>query len=277
MRPEVLVERHVENARRQLAEARERLKAARRRVVQLEDAVGNWERFAAELRQSYGNDTPWPESRVPGAHPGHVTCRAHPYARGGPVKKLGVAVALVALVVLLAACGGGGGKKLKPIYPAAINMSGDITLDGATFVRGNLSDCAGAGRFADLVKGAPVTVSNRAGEPLAVGAISYGIGTNVYQNKLDECTFRFHVPHVPRHLVPSSYRPAGSPICEGLPVTWYRYERDVEVQAARQGRGHDHHTAAPRRRHRLIRPSTARPVSRWEPAGGSHLSTPGSA
>ena len=49
--PEVLVGRHVDNARRQLAEARERLKAARRRVVQLEDAVGNWERFAAELRQ----------------------------------------------------------------------------------------------------------------------------------------------------------------------------------------------------------------------------------
>ncbi len=58
VRPEVLVERHVENARRQLAEARERLKAARRRVVQLEDAVGNWERFAVELRQTYGNDTP---------------------------------------------------------------------------------------------------------------------------------------------------------------------------------------------------------------------------
>ena len=58
VRPEVLVERHVENARRQLAEARERLKAARRRVVQLEDAVGNWERFAAELRQTYGNGTP---------------------------------------------------------------------------------------------------------------------------------------------------------------------------------------------------------------------------
>jgi hypothetical protein len=58
VRPEVLVERHVENARRQLADARERLKAARRRVVQLEDAVGNWERFAAELRQSYGNGTP---------------------------------------------------------------------------------------------------------------------------------------------------------------------------------------------------------------------------
>ena len=58
VQPEVLVERHVENARRQLAEARERLKAARRRVVQLEDVVGNWERFAADLRNSYGNGTP---------------------------------------------------------------------------------------------------------------------------------------------------------------------------------------------------------------------------
>lgn len=53
--PEVLVGRHVDNARRQLAEARERLKAARRRVVQLEDAVGNWERFAAELRNGRHN------------------------------------------------------------------------------------------------------------------------------------------------------------------------------------------------------------------------------
>jgi hypothetical protein len=49
--PETLVQRHVDSARRQLAEAREHLKAARRRVVQLEDAVGNWERFAAEVRE----------------------------------------------------------------------------------------------------------------------------------------------------------------------------------------------------------------------------------
>jgi hypothetical protein len=48
--PETLVTRHVDSARRQLAEAREQLKAARRRVVQLEDAVCNWERFAAEVR-----------------------------------------------------------------------------------------------------------------------------------------------------------------------------------------------------------------------------------
>lgn len=52
--PEALIERHVESACRQLAEARERLKGARRRVVQLEDAVCNWERFAAELRQDRG-------------------------------------------------------------------------------------------------------------------------------------------------------------------------------------------------------------------------------
>ena len=49
--PEELIERHVENARRQLAEARESLKAGRRRVVQLEDALANWERFAAEVRR----------------------------------------------------------------------------------------------------------------------------------------------------------------------------------------------------------------------------------
>jgi len=53
--PEALIERHVENARRQLADARENLKAARRRVVQLEDALRNWERFAAELRRSRGS------------------------------------------------------------------------------------------------------------------------------------------------------------------------------------------------------------------------------
>ena len=51
MSPETLIQRHVDSARRQLAEAREQLKAARRRVVQLEDALCNWERFAAEVRE----------------------------------------------------------------------------------------------------------------------------------------------------------------------------------------------------------------------------------
>ena len=57
--PEEQIRRHVENARRQLAEARENLKAARRRVVQLEDALCNWERFAAEVRRT--RDQPPPE------------------------------------------------------------------------------------------------------------------------------------------------------------------------------------------------------------------------
>jgi phage shock protein A len=53
--PERLIERHVEDARRQLAEGREQLKQARRRVVQLEDAVANWERLAGELRAGRRN------------------------------------------------------------------------------------------------------------------------------------------------------------------------------------------------------------------------------
>jgi hypothetical protein len=49
--PAALIDRHIDGARRQLADARESLKAARRRVVQLEDALCNWERFAQELRR----------------------------------------------------------------------------------------------------------------------------------------------------------------------------------------------------------------------------------
>jgi hypothetical protein len=47
--PERIVVHQVEQARLQLAEARERLKAARRRVVELEDAVRNWEEIANEV------------------------------------------------------------------------------------------------------------------------------------------------------------------------------------------------------------------------------------
>jgi hypothetical protein len=56
--PEGLIDRHVEDARRQLAEGREQLKQARRRVVQLEDAVANWERLAGELRAGRRNGSP---------------------------------------------------------------------------------------------------------------------------------------------------------------------------------------------------------------------------
>lgn len=113
------------------------------------------------------------------------------------MKKLAAGVALVAFALPLGACGGDDTPP-KPVYPSVINIVGDLSLTGATLVRGNLSDCAGAARYADLVKGAPVTVSNQVGEPLALGKIQYTVGTNVYQNQLDQCTFRFAAYSVPR-------------------------------------------------------------------------------
>jgi hypothetical protein len=59
---DALIRRHVENARAQLAEARERLKAARRRVVQLEDAVANWELLARSARATCTSDAAREES-----------------------------------------------------------------------------------------------------------------------------------------------------------------------------------------------------------------------
>lgn len=50
--PAAIVASWVHAAERQLLEAREELKAARRRVVQLEDVVTSWEGFAATLSQS---------------------------------------------------------------------------------------------------------------------------------------------------------------------------------------------------------------------------------
>ncbi|MEO6469477.1 MAG: hypothetical protein ABIP21_10290 [Acidimicrobiia bacterium] len=49
--PAAIVASWVRAAERQLLEAREELKAARRRVVQMEDVVTSWEGFAAALAQ----------------------------------------------------------------------------------------------------------------------------------------------------------------------------------------------------------------------------------
>lgn|GEM_PF-2860355 len=54
--PRPLVLANLAAARHQLADARDNLKAGRRRVVQLEDAVVNWEAFAAQLAE---NPTGW--------------------------------------------------------------------------------------------------------------------------------------------------------------------------------------------------------------------------
>ncbi len=48
--PAALVDRHVEDERRQLADARAGLKSARQRVVQVEEALGSRERFAGQVR-----------------------------------------------------------------------------------------------------------------------------------------------------------------------------------------------------------------------------------
>ena len=53
--PATIVATWVQAAERQLLHAREELKAARRRVVQMEDVVTSWEGFAAALADE--NDT----------------------------------------------------------------------------------------------------------------------------------------------------------------------------------------------------------------------------
>jgi hypothetical protein len=115
------------------------------------------------------------------------------------VRKLGLLA--MPLLLLLAGCFGGDGDDAaptRPVYPAAINIQGDLTVNGASYVRGNLSDCAGAGPYADVIRGAPVLVTNQNNRPVAIGRVAYGIGTNVYRNRLDQCTFRFRVGAVPR-------------------------------------------------------------------------------
>jgi hypothetical protein len=52
--PEELLERQIDAARGQLSDARDDLKASRMRVVELEEALANWESFAAELRRGSG-------------------------------------------------------------------------------------------------------------------------------------------------------------------------------------------------------------------------------
>jgi hypothetical protein len=116
------------------------------------------------------------------------------------VRKLGLLA--MPLLLVLSGCflrdDGDDAAPRAPVYPAAINIQGDLTVNGASYVRGNLSDCAGAGPYADVIRGAPVLVTNQNKRPVAIGRVAYGIGTNVYRNRLDQCTFRFRVAAVPR-------------------------------------------------------------------------------
>jgi hypothetical protein len=116
------------------------------------------------------------------------------------MNRVRVAALLAAVVLGAAACGGGNDAQLPTTtLPAVTNLRGEVILNGANFVRGNLADCAGAGPYADLVQNAPVLVNDPQGRPLAVGKILFAVGTNVYLNQLDQCTFKIEVQGIPRY------------------------------------------------------------------------------
>jgi hypothetical protein len=129
------------------------------------------------------------------------------------VRKL--AVGLV-LVILAAACGGNDAPA-APVIPASFTFKGDIRLSGAKYVSGELSECSGVGPYVDIYKGARVTVTNEVGKPIAIGTVAYGLGTNYYRDILDECTFRFYVPSVPRAKAYLVYVGRNSPHTLTLP------------------------------------------------------------
>jgi hypothetical protein len=116
------------------------------------------------------------------------------------MKRVRLAALLAVVVLVTAACNERSAKYLvtTTTWPATTNLRGELILNGANLVRGNLSDCAGAGPYADLVEDAPVLVNGADGRPLAVGKIFYAVGTNVYQNRLDQCTFKILVSGIPR-------------------------------------------------------------------------------
>lgn len=113
------------------------------------------------------------------------------------MKKLGVVLLLLPALVL-AGCGSGDDAPPAPSLPATLNLRGEVILSGATNVRGGLSECVGAGAFADLYPGAPVIVNNAEGRPIIISKIEYAVGTNFYLNQLDQCTFSVRLANVPR-------------------------------------------------------------------------------
>lgn len=109
------------------------------------------------------------------------------------MNKVGAALLLVLSGLLVACSGGGGSATPTTTLPPTVVIKGNVAISGPRNVRGNLSDCVGVGPYADLRTGAPVTVTTPAGKPLGIGKIILGVGTNVYQDQLDQCTFRYIV------------------------------------------------------------------------------------
>ncbi len=94
------------------------------------------------------------------------------------------------------ACSGDDAPATPPI-PKSFNFIGDFRLSGSAYVGGDLKNCGGVGYFVDVHPTARVVVTNQNGKPIASGGVTYGSGTNYYQDTLDECLFRFVALHVP--------------------------------------------------------------------------------
>lgn len=105
-----------------------------------------------------------------------------------------------ALLLVLAACSSGGGSSAaaKPKLPKIVDFQGEMRIQGPGNVQGDLSNCTGAGPYADVRRGSEISVTNAKGKPLATGLVAYGLGTNIYGSYLDECVFKFYVHNVPR-------------------------------------------------------------------------------
>jgi hypothetical protein len=102
----------------------------------------------------------------------------------------------VAALTVTVASGCGGGS--SDAAPQRLDLRGEVRLAGAPNVHGDLTTCAGVGRFSDVKAGGRVLVTDGKNRKVARGRISSGLGTNYYDNALDECTWRIVVERVPR-------------------------------------------------------------------------------
>jgi len=127
------------------------------------------------------------------------------------MRTLATGLVVVLLVPLLAACNRGNDGPKAPAIPASFDFKGEVRLSGEKNVFGGLDECAGVGSFADMYQGAYVTVTNEVGKPIAIGSVSYALGTNYYRDVLDECTFRIDVKDVPKAKAYLVYIARGRP------------------------------------------------------------------
>jgi hypothetical protein len=108
-----------------------------------------------------------------------------------------VGAAIAVLLPVLAGCSNDPEVE-KPAVPSKFYLHGDVRLSGSGNVTGDLANCSGVGPYADIYKGASVVVTDADGKPISRGAVTAGVGTNYYQNVLDECAFNIVVLNVPR-------------------------------------------------------------------------------